>query len=372
MIEQRIDLPSDSAGTQQHLKSLHFGQSGNGRKVYIQASLHADELPGMLVAQVLRQRLLEAEQAGRVLGEVVLVPVANPIGLAQTALYKQMGRFDVSTGINFNRNFPQWFEPVRDAIRGLLGSDADANKRLIRSTLRRFLESLEPQTASEALKRELMLLAYDADVVLDLHCDFESVMHLYTQTPCWPGIEPLARLLGCQAVLLNQQAGGHSFDEACGGPWWQLAEHFGPEFPIPQGCLDVTVELRGQRDVSHAYAQADAQAILDYLVHLGVIAGPSPTLPPLPCAPTPLAGSENIKAPHAGIVVFHREPGERLRAGDVVCDIIEPLSGRSTAIACSVDGVLYSRALQRYTTRGMDLADVAGSEPIRTGWLLSP
>lgn len=372
MIEQRIDLPCDSAGTQQHLKSLHFGAKGDAGKVYIQASLHADELPGMLVAQVLRQRLQQLEQHGALVGEVVLVPVANPIGLAQTLLYKSLGRFDASTGINFNRHFPQWFESVRDAVKGLLGSDAESNKRLIRSALRRTLEALEPQTATDALKRELMLLAHDADVVLDLHCDFESVMHLYTQTPCWAGIEPLARLLGCQAVLLNQQAGGHSFDEACGGPWWQLAEHFGPECPIPQGCLDVTVELRGQRDVSHTYAQADAQAILDYLVHLGVIAGQSPKLPPLPCSPTPLAGSENIKAPHAGIVVFHREPGERVQAGDVICDLVDPLSGRSTTMTCSVSGVLYSRALQRYATRGMDLADVAGSEPIRTGWLLSP
>lgn len=34
-------------------------------QVYIQASLHADELPGMLVAWHLKQRLAELEAAGR-------------------------------------------------------------------------------------------------------------------------------------------------------------------------------------------------------------------------------------------------------------------------------------------------------------------
>ncbi len=37
------------------LTSFHFGTPGAGKKVYIQASLHADEVPGMLVAQFLRK-----------------------------------------------------------------------------------------------------------------------------------------------------------------------------------------------------------------------------------------------------------------------------------------------------------------------------
>ena len=39
----------------------------------------------MLVAQHLRRRLLALEAEGRVLGEVVLVPAANPIGLRNRA-----------------------------------------------------------------------------------------------------------------------------------------------------------------------------------------------------------------------------------------------------------------------------------------------
>ena len=79
-------LLSPALGTQRTLTSLHFGHPGSGQKSYIQASLHADELPGMLVAHHLRGLLEAADARGDVLGEVVLVPLANPIGLNQTAI----------------------------------------------------------------------------------------------------------------------------------------------------------------------------------------------------------------------------------------------------------------------------------------------
>ena len=92
---QRIDHPllSPSLGSTKTLTSFHFGQPGNGRKIYIEASLHAEELPGMLVAHHLRALFEAAEAEGKIQGEIVLVPVANPIGLAQRLDHKPMGRF---------------------------------------------------------------------------------------------------------------------------------------------------------------------------------------------------------------------------------------------------------------------------------------
>jgi predicted deacylase len=46
-----ISAPHSSAAYE--LSSFHFGPASE-RRVYIQASLHADEVPGMLVAQFLR------------------------------------------------------------------------------------------------------------------------------------------------------------------------------------------------------------------------------------------------------------------------------------------------------------------------------
>ena len=104
---QRIDyaLLSQSLGSQKTLTSLHFGTPGARPKAYIQASLHAEELPGMLAAHHLRMLLERAQREGQIQGEIILVPVANPIGLAQRLDHKPMGRFELGTSENFNRHY---------------------------------------------------------------------------------------------------------------------------------------------------------------------------------------------------------------------------------------------------------------------------
>lgn len=57
-------LLSPAPGTQRELVSLHYGTVGSeAGKAYIQASLHADELPGMLTAHHLRRQLAALEAA---------------------------------------------------------------------------------------------------------------------------------------------------------------------------------------------------------------------------------------------------------------------------------------------------------------------
>jgi predicted deacylase len=363
-------LLSPSVGTQRQLVSLHFGTPGQGEKVYIQASLHADELPGMLVAHHLRARLAQAESRGEIRGEVVLVPMANPIGLSQTLMHDQFGRFELASGENFNRNYPDFAALIRDRIAGQLGADPAANRALIRAAMRAALEAIEPATELASLRQTLVGLALDADVVLDLHCDFEAVMHVYTETPYLEQAEPLYRYLGAQAVLLAKGSGGQSFDEALSGPWWQLAEQF-PDYPIPLACLSATVELRGEADVDHALAARDAAAIIAFLQHRGVLAGSAPAMPEPACEPTPLAGSETLVARRAGVLVFLRAVGDWIRPGDTVAEVIDPMSGAVHAVQASVEGRLYARTHLRYATAGLDVGKVAGKVPFRHGYLLS-
>src|SRR5215471_13675490 len=105
-------LTSASPGARMELLSLHFGEAGAGPKATLQAALHADEIPGLLVAHHLRERLAALEAAGRILGEVVLVPVANPVGLAQRVLHSPQGRFELDSGENFNRHYADLTETV--------------------------------------------------------------------------------------------------------------------------------------------------------------------------------------------------------------------------------------------------------------------
>ncbi|MDO8286893.1 MAG: succinylglutamate desuccinylase/aspartoacylase family protein, partial [Rhodoferax sp.] len=201
---QRIDhsLLSPSLGSHKTLTSFHFGTPGRGPKVYIQASLHAEELPGMLVAHHLRPLLEAADAAGQMLGEVILVPVANPLGLAQRVDHRAMGRFDLATSENFNRHYPDLAKAVWPTVENALGADPVANVSTVRRAMGDYLRNWTPDTELQSLRRCLLTLAHDADAVLDLHCDCESVMHVYTEETCWPQLEPLTRLMQCQAVLL--------------------------------------------------------------------------------------------------------------------------------------------------------------------------
>lgn len=373
---QRIDHPllSPSLGSHKTLTSLHFGKPGSSPKIYIQASLHAEELPGMLVAHHLRALFEAAEAAGHIQGEIVLVPVANPIGLAQRLDHKPMGRFELDTSENFNRHYPDLAAAVEPAVLNQLGDDAKDNVRLVRRAMADYLGQWTPGTELQSLRRTLLLLAHDADFMLDLHCDCEGVLHFYTEEACWPRMQELAHFLAAEAILLVKSSGNRPIDECLSGAWWQLAERLqtrGCHAPLPQGCCSTTIELRGELDVSHAWAAADAQAITDWLQFIQVLACQQPpAVPAARCPATPLAGSETLRAASPGIVVFAAEVGQRLQVGDLVAEIIDPIANTTQRITAGVAGVFYARIRDRYITAGGELGKIAGAQAFRSGELL--
>ncbi|MEJ5038819.1 M14 family metallopeptidase [Pseudomonas sp. B21-036] len=365
------DILAPVPGICRQIHSFHFGPRGAG-KVYIQASLHADELPGMLVAWHLKQRLGELQSQGRLRHEIVLVPIANPVGLEQVLMDVPLGRFELQSGENFNRHFVDLSDTIGDQIEAHLTQDPRHNVELIRECMRRALDAQPAATPLQSQRLVLQRLACDADMVLDLHCDFEAVAHLYTTPEAWPRVEALSRYLGAQASLLATDSGGQSFDECFTLVWWQLQQRFAKQFPIPQGSFSVTVELRGQGDVSHPLASTDCEAILNYLTRLGAIEGEAAPLPPLPYPATPLAAVEPVATPLGGLLVFHVTPGQPVQAGQLIAEVIDPLSDRVTPVHNQQAGLLYARSLRRMATAGMVIAHVAGNQPYRSGYLLSP
>jgi predicted deacylase len=362
-------LTSPALGTERRLQSFHYGSGA--QKVYVQSSLHADELPGMLVSWALRRKLAGLEAAGKLRGEIVVVPVANPIGLNQHLLGQLIGRFEANTAHNFNRNFYDLTSLVIPRVEARLTNDAADNLQAVRAAMREALDEEMPRTELESLRLALQRLSYDADIVLDLHCDFEAALHLYTNPDLWADVEPLARYLGAQASLLALNSIGNPFDEIHSFCWSELRARYGDRYPIPNGSVSVTVELRGQSDVSYQHAEHDAQAIVDYLTYRGIIDGRPSVMPPLQSAPTPLAGSEPLVSPMSGVLVFHVPTGVRLEAGQDVADVIDPLTDRVVTIKNTIAGVLYTRHRTRFATTGMEIGRIAGTTAYRSGSLLS-
>ena len=369
MNRQSIPLLSPAIGTHRELVSFHFGPANSGQKIYIQSSLHADETPAMLTTVLLKRRLLELEKQGALNAEIVLVPVANPVGLGQYVLGQFLGRFDLGSGKNFNRHFLQFPKLVAQAQEAL-GSDPAENVRIVRKLIGEELANQKPLTEFESLQLAMLKLSYDADVIIDLHCSLEAAMHLYTSESAWPEFEPLSRYLGAQASLLATNSGGEAFDETHSLLWWTLQQALPADKPVPDGAIAVTVECRGQRDVSYEVAQQDADALVDYLVWRKAIQLDVKPLPELLTPATPLAGSEQFYAPVSGILIHRAKIGDTIRVGQALFDIVDPLTDETTTIVSKTEGVFYMRRAIRFVTAGAPLGRVTGTRPIRTGVLL--
>ena len=363
-VRQTIDLPTPSPGKEKCLTVLRFGKSNSAGKAYIQAGLHADESPGFLVAHHLETLLDKA----KINGEILLVPAANPIGLSQWRDDKLAGRFHFDTSVNFNRNHYDLIDQVAEKVVNRLSKESSQNVRIIRQAMKEALAELQPEEDVAFLKKSLLSLACDADIVLDLHCDNEALLHVYLGTPLWPDASDLSAQLGVRLTLLARNSGGNPFDEACSRIWWELAEKF-PDYPIPLACLAATIELRGLADTDNGTALEDAKNIYRFLQRRKIIAGEPSVLPSLKNEPAPLTGVDYVKAPAAGVIVHFKKPGDAVTKDETIAEIISPLASTDEQkiykVKSRTDGLLFTRSADRCSHPGRIIAKIAGRQPLR-------
>jgi predicted deacylase len=360
-------LPAAFIGTERRIVSVVFGSPARGPKAYIQAGLHADEPPGLLVARRLLDLLTEADERGEITGQIVVVPVANPIGLAQWNTDTVRGRFDDCNLVNFNRSHLFLGERVGARLGGRLSSDAQENIRLIRKTCLEVLAEQNAATEAEYLKKLLLSLAIDADIVIDLHCDFEAVLHVYAGTTVWPDNTDLSIELGAAVTLLADDSGGQSFDEACGRIWLDIGKQF-PDFPVPPSCFATTVELRGTADTRSELVEQDAGRLFSFLQRRGCISGDAPPLAIGPPVAMPLDGVDFVTSPATGILMYYKKTGDWVCQGDIIAEVIQPLCltgpDHRVAIRSTIDGILFARSSDRFARPGKIVAKVAGEKPL--------
>ena len=240
------------------------------------------------------------------------------------------------------------------------------------------LADLEARTAGSelaSLRLALARLAVDADIVLDCHCDSESLLHLFLIPAHWPTAADLSAEIGSRATLLSEESGGYAFDETFSTPWTRLARAL-PDKPVPPACLSATVEYRGQAEVGDEWAEPDARALLRFLQRRGLVAGDPGPLPQPQCEATRLDACDVVRTPVAGIVAYKQPLGTMVTAGAVIAEIVDPTAVDSraarTPVHTGADGLLLSRRADKLVRPGDSLAKVVGTKtlPNRTGYLL--
>ncbi|MBM3584989.1 MAG: succinylglutamate desuccinylase/aspartoacylase family protein [Alphaproteobacteria bacterium] len=363
----RVPLISPSPGTTRHLAVRRYGLAGARPKIYLQAALHANELPGILVLHHLVRRLDDAEAAGAIKGEIVVVPTANPIGLGQSINGKQVGRFELAGAGNFNRGFSRLADTAAKQLGNRLGEAAEANVAAVREALLAAVADLDARSEMDSLRKALLSHSVDADIVLDLHSHGEAVLYLYMPEAFWPGSSDLPAQLGCRRVLTWSRDDGHSFDEANGAPWLALAKAF-PDRPIPPSCLGVTLELRGHNQADDALSGNDALNLFRFMQRRGIVAGDPGPLPALAGTAAPADGLDHLRAPIGGIAVFRKALGEEVAEGEVVAEIVDPVAddpARARApVKARTHGMFFGRDMDLLVRPGDAFASVSGPEPL--------
>lgn len=374
---QRINLDAMSPGTERFVKAHRYGTPGARPKAYLQASLHADEIPGMLAAHHLINLLDDADATGAIKGEIIVVPVANPVGAGQVINTTFAGRYDFRSGVNFNRRWPDLSAGLAAKVKSKLGKDPEANVAIVRQALGEIVEQIYAVGENAKLRRELMRLAHDADIVLDLHCDDIAMMHIYTTNAFWPRAQDLAAEVGAKAVLLCDDSGAASFDESFFLPWYRLQKEVGPEYPVPAPVLTSTIEFRGQADVYDDLAIQDASALFRFLQRRGLIAGDPGPMPELKAKVANLDACEILRTPKAGIVAYRKREGDIVKAGDVIADIVDPLADDPKAarfeLRCRAEGPILSIRAMKAVAAGDSVVMIVGDKalPNPAGLLLS-
>ena len=366
-----IELQPWSPGTARRLTVYRYGKPGAGPKVYIQAGIHADELPANLVAHHLKNLLERADRAGLITAEIVLVPIANPIGLSNVVMNDHMGRYHAGSGQNFNRGWPNVTAEAVAAMAGKAGPDAAANGRALKAEVAAALARRTVTNEAQMLQLTLMRLASDADIVLDLHTDSEAELHLYIDPEQWPAAADLAALLAVPVVMFARASGDDPFEETVAQPAI-AARAEGIDVALP---FTAVVELRGEADVSHALAQRDAEALYSFLVHRGIIAGDAIDVPPFSGIAASFEATQVLRAPAGGIVVYLKDLGAMVKPGEIIAEVIDPSAPPGTPpgiVKAETEGRFFARVAHRLVQPHAAFGKIHGTVPLkdRTGKLL--
>jgi predicted deacylase len=315
---------------------------------YLQAALHAGELPGVVAIDALMPMLEKAEAEGRIKGDITIVPQANPIGRAQYHFGEHQGRFHLGTRTNFNRGFPLLAAPdptlLPDATFG---------------------------TADQRLKTRLLQLSIGHDIVLDLHCDDEGLAYLYVHASLWPAMADCAAAMGVDAVILWGEDTDGTFEGASITPYLNV--------PADVARFDrrvaTTVEYRGILDVDGALAGSDAEGLYRLLVGRGVVLDQALSTPgSFTGIVAPLENIDMMPAPRAGAVLYDVKPGDRVAKGALLATIVHApgeADGRTQVFAPQA-GIILTRRSRRIIRAGEDLLKLVGdrkSADARSGTL---
>ena len=268
MIRREVPIRSMADGTTSTLSLFHFpGKVPEAPSVYIQSGIHASEVQGYAVSLL----LIEYFSKYPPLGEITLVPLANPYATNLKMSSYTFGRFDPVMGENWNRQYLDLCSVTEDFFKVHTQESIATLVPMFKAWLLQALSDAKQQPTNYArmLALELQQLALSADIVLDLHCDTHSVPHVYT--PVYASRS--AQTLGISFIIELSNLFEGALDEAIFCPWMTFTEKYQalhPDESVHPPVEAFTIELGSEEQVNLQEARKQCVGIIRYLSQRGV------------------------------------------------------------------------------------------------------
>ena len=368
-------LVGDTPGRSTELNYFRIGPEAADKKVYLQAGLHCDEQPGILILHHLLTLLRDADERNELAAQFVLFPMVNPLGMGDIEFDKLQGRYNRATGVNHNRAWPSLYEAIAETVKPRLGDDAQENVRTVRAALRDWVAQMPQDSALEQWRQCVIGEACDADYVFDLHCDDDSLVHIFSVPQLADNMQQLADWTGAAATLMAEDSGGNAFDEVWPTVWLRLAADC-PGNPLPLPVVSCTLEYRGQIDTFDHLNLPDAQKLYGYFQEQGLIGGKPVDGKGRAPAASDLRATEFMTSPGCGLLAFRVALGERVEKGEPVADLLR-LDGdgafiERVPVPAGTSGVVISRQIFKFVWPNHNICKIVGEEILERGdYLLS-
>lgn len=378
----REDIPIRKLASGADLTIPVFRFEGEGdKKVYIQANIHGPEIAGIGAAYDLIRFLNEQETIN---GTITIVPSVNPVGLNSKINGAQVGYADLNETVvgNFNRIYQLLVtnetssddpdSPQKISLPEFVEQHKNSDNETIQAAFVEALgaaiddrwEKLGRNGLRHGLKLALTIqqLSYDANYLIDLHTASRAIYHLYT----FPECQSAAALFDLHYLILLDDSFNGVLDEAFLQPWLQLAAVFkaaGRDIDFASLDREAYTPEFGDGDTLDAEAmQQDARRIINYLREKGILVGEG-----MKHSGDYLASHhkhyDRYYAPTGGLLLWHKNPGDRIEAGDLLVTVVQSYelqttSDAKTPVYASKDGILINKTSTQVVHEGMGLCSI--------------
>jgi uncharacterized protein len=329
-IKKNIDVHQLPSGHHLDITVYKYGsENSKGKSVYIQSSVHGAELQGNLVIYELHQLLQKTE----ILGQITMVPLANPLATNQKVGQYTQGRYNPGTGHNWNRNYTDIIKEetknidfsLEDFCKDTINKNHDIKSinQNFKQTLNNALNNYKQYIIAErgpSLNKipnlTYQILASQADIVLDLHTGPYATDYIYSPEFLKQKTKDLN--FPFHIIIPNKFSG--AMDEACFSPWHSLQVELQAQGLNYQTEFEAyTVELGSEELISQSRAKKQALRIAKYLVKRGVIKElTQEVILPDQQIWCLLKDYLSLYAPYGGLFEYTQAPGALVRKGDIL------------------------------------------------------